>query len=169
MRTAENSDGSQKTDADHFPSMKITVRAHLELTKMLDLETCPKRWIPLMGFFIKASSDSAALSQPQLCSPRGVAAALSLRGLPLSLSPLLSLSSSLPLFCNTRRVSLCPRSFLHSSVIFCDVSVAFRWWEYLDFAPRIRTRERAGESGDSSLSGSCQTPGRAGQAWRPGE
>lgn len=86
MRAAENSDGSQKTEANHFPSMKITVRAHLELTKMLDLETCPKRWIPLMGFFIKAPGDSAALSQPQLCSPRGVPAARSLRGLPLSRS-----------------------------------------------------------------------------------
>ena len=61
MRTAENSDGSEKTDANHFPCMKITVRAHLELTEMLDLETWPQTLDSTNGLFIKAAGDRAGV------------------------------------------------------------------------------------------------------------
>ena len=62
MRTAENSDGSEKTEANLFLSVKITVRAHLELTEMLDLETWPQMLDPTNSLFIKAAGDSVGVS-----------------------------------------------------------------------------------------------------------
>lgn len=108
MRTAENSDGSEKTDANHFPCMKITVRAHLELTEMLDLETWPQTLDSTNGLFIKAAGDRAGVLS--WSSARQVASRLHL---PSAMFFSCSLFFCLPLFSNVRGVSLCPRSFLH--------------------------------------------------------